>query len=241
MICFHLKNTVFFSIFSLYFKKNTVNNRMIRILLVEDHPLFRSGIKTSLLNHEDISIIGEADNEVDAIELVKKESPDLVLMDITLKGSNGIEATQKILSFNSLIKVIILSSSTDLQNIKRAITAGAKGFMPKDIPDDKLIIAIRTVINNKLYFDQSISDSFITEYAAEQQNCSKPIDVLFNSVEKEVFFYLMSGVGIKEMASKMKVSIAYLSKIRNIIFEKAGVNSLVELALFAVREGFIQL
>jgi two-component system, NarL family, invasion response regulator UvrY len=212
---------------------------MIKILIVEDHPLFRNGIKLSLSQNEDISVIGEADNKEDAVELVKKDAPDLILMDISLKRSDGLETTKEILEINHDIKIIILSSYTDAHYIKRAIQAGAKGFLPKEILDDNLFDAISKVMNNKLYFDPLISDSFLVSYAKEVQSGSKPIDVLFNPIEKQVFLYLMDGDGMKDMAGKMKVSLAYLSKVRNAIFERAGVTSLVALTKFALKEKLI--
>ena len=212
---------------------------MIKVLIVEDHPLFRNGIKLSLLQNEDISVIGEADNKDDAVDFIKRETPDLILMDISLKESDGLEATKKILEINHDIKIIILSSYTDAHHVKRAVEAGAKGFLPKEILDENLFIAISRVMDNKLYFDPTISDSFLVSYAKEVQSGSMPIDVLFNPIEKQVFLYLMSGDGMKDMAGKMKVSLSYLSKVRNAIFERAGVNNLVALTKFAVKEKLI--
>jgi DNA-binding NarL/FixJ family response regulator len=214
---------------------------MIKILIVEDHPLFRDGIKLSLSQYENFSIIGEADNKNDAIERVKKEIPDVILMDISLKDSNGLEATKEILEINHDIKIIILSSYTDAHHVKNAVEAGAKGFLPKEILDENLFTAIAAVMKNKLYFDPSISDSFLVSYARDVQSGCTPIDALFNPIEKQVFLYLMKGDGAKEMAAKLKVSLAYISKVRSSIFERAGVNSIVELTKFAVKEKLISL
>lgn len=133
----------------------------IKILLAEDHKILRAGIKNLLSEEKDITLIGEADNGIDALQMAMELKPDIVLMDIGMPGLNGIEATKHIFQNTESIKVIALSMHTEREFVIGMFKAGAKGYLLKDCTYEELIAAINSVYNNKNYISNEISDIFI--------------------------------------------------------------------------------
>ena len=135
-----------------------------RILIVEDHTLLRAGLRALLAQEPDIEIAGEADNGRDAICLISTLAPDLVLMDLSMPGTNGIEAIAEIKRRNPDIKILVLTLHRAEEYIHQSLRAGADGYILKDATHDELRIAIRSVLNGKTYLSPDISNLVISGY-----------------------------------------------------------------------------
>lgn len=211
----------------------------IRILLVDDHKIVREGLR-ALLERQGLEVVGEADNGRDAVKLARKIAPDIVIMDVTMPGLNGIEATRQIVSETRGIRVIGLSMHSDRRYVLRMFTEGASGYLLKNCAFKELVLAIQTVLDGEAYISPGIAGGLIREYAKNPQDITQPNDVL-TPREKEVLQLISEGRSTKKTAELMGVSAKTVESHRRSIMNKLNLYTIAELTKYAVREGMTTL
>jgi len=208
---------------------------MIKVLIVDDHPLVRHGIKTLLDVYDDIEVIGEAENGREALEMCEKYKPDIVLMDLIMPEVNGIEATKEIVKNWSYIKVVTLTSFLDKKLIEDSLKAGAIGYVLKNISGDKLVATIRDADKGKSTLSSEASDFLIS-------NIKKPpvADYQLTSQEKNILACLVDGLSNKKIAQKLVLSLSTVKFHVSNILNKLGVSSRTEAVSLAIRNKLVQ-
>jgi two-component system response regulator NreC len=209
----------------------------IKILLAEDHKILRAGIKNLLQNEKEITLIGEADNGIDALKMAMELKPDIVLMDIGMPGLNGIEATKQIYENTDSIKVIALSMHTEREYVIGMFKAGATGYLLKDCSYDELIEAINSVYDNKNYISREISDIFIQELLSEFSYDDLNQAIQLTKKEKELLGQIASGLSKEEITKKQKISLNLYDTSLKQIMVKLNIYSNSELIAYANNNG----
>jgi two-component system response regulator NreC len=209
----------------------------IKILLAEDHKILRAGIKNLLQNEKEITLIGEADNGIDALKMAMELKPDIVLMDIGMPGLNGIEVTKHIYENTDTIKVIALSMHTEREFVIGMFKAGATGYLLKDCSYDELIEAINSVYENKNYISREISDIFIQELLSEFSYEDLNQAIQLTKKEKELLGQIASGLTKEEIVKKHKISLNLYDTSLKQIMVKLNIYSNSELITYANNNG----
>ena len=212
---------------------------MIKILLVDDHRIMRDGLSALLKNEPDIEVVAEADNGRDAVEMARDLNPTVVVMDMTMPGLNGVEATRQILKLNDSIKVLVLSMHADKRFVIGALSAGASGYMLKDCAFEELVRAIRTVMN-RTYLSPGIAD-IVVESCRSNQPASDQAPSALTPREREVLQLVTEGASVKKIASILHVSIKTIETHRQHIMNKLNTRSVADLTKYAIREGMTSL
>ena len=213
---------------------------MIRIALADDHTLVRRGLRLVLEREPDFSVVGEASNGHEAIDLVIKETPDVVVLDIAMPLLNGIEATKRIYDERLRTAVVILSMHADEGYILRALRAGAHAYLLKDSAETDLIQAIRAVFAGKAYFSPAVSRVLADDYMRQirQAGADDPYDLL-TSRERELLQLIGELKSTKDIANLLNLSPHTIDTHRTNLMQKLNVHSIPELLLYAVRKGLI--
>jgi len=220
----------------------------ISVILADDHEIFRDGIKSVLSEDKNIVIIDEVSDGLLLVEKVKQKKPNIAIVDITMPGISGIEATKILNGCNLDTKVLILSMHTSEDFILNSIIAGAKGYLPKDACGTDLLKAIYTIYDGKEYYHGEISDTLIQglvnktrekEQKAEKENSIKK--ACFTKREIEIITLVAEGKTNKEIANKLNISIRTIDSHKNHIMQKLQVKSAVEIVKFAIKNDLIHL
>lgn len=208
-----------------------------KIIVVDEHKILREGLSTLIAKQPDMEIVGEARDGREALRLVDKLSPDLILMDVTMPNLNGIEATRKIKSKNPNIEIIALSLHSDRRYVLGMIDAGASGYLLKECAFDELVRAINTVMSRKKYLSPGISDILIEEYVKKNTQEKPTIYAKLTPREREILQLIAEGKNTKEIAGYLFISIKTVETHRRHIKKKLRVDSVAELTKIAIREG----
>ncbi len=211
----------------------------ITVAIADDHLIFRNGLKSLLSAEPDIEIIGEAANASQLMELLMVQVPLVTIIDISMPGISGIEATRSILGAFPCTSVLILSMHTAPEYIMNAIQAGAKGYLPKDVSKSELTEAIRALSNGGDYFSRSVSETVMQGLLQQRKDDAELASL--TSREKEVLTLSASGLTNKEIAAKLFISHRTVDCHKNHIMQKLSLKSSAELILYAVRNGFVKL
>ncbi|WP_126457285.1 UvrY/SirA/GacA family response regulator transcription factor [Sulfuriflexus mobilis] len=209
---------------------------MIKVLLVDDHELVRTGIRRLLEDFEDISIIAEAENGEQAIGLVRQQKPDVILMDVNMPGIGGLEATRKLLQIHDDMKIIVVTIHVDEPFPTRLLKAGAAGYLTKGCAVDEIVEAIRTVHKGKRFIGSDVAQQLAMSMLPG--NDKSPFESL-SQRELQVMLMVTQGQKIQEIAEKLCLSPKTVSTYRYRLFDKLGVKSDVELTHLAMRHGMI--
>lgn len=209
---------------------------IIKVLLVDDHELVRTGIRRLLEDFEDISIIAEAENGEQAIGLVRQQKPDVILMDVNMPGIGGLEATRKLLQIHDDMKIIVVTIHVDEPFPTRLLKAGAAGYLTKGCAVGEIVEAIRTVHKGKRFIGSDVAQQLAMSMLPGNDKS------LFESLsqrELQVMLMVTQGQKIQEIAEKLCLSPKTVSTYRYRLFDKLGVKSDVELTHLAIRHGMI--
>lgn len=214
---------------------------MVRILIADDHVLFREGMKSLLKSEDGIELIASASDGLEALELAGELRPDIVLMDVTMPRMNGIIATGKIVSKFPDIKVIVLSMHSDRRFIAETLKAGARGYLLKESSPQTVVEAIRSVAEGDIYLSAKactvLTEDYLRLLNNEKQNSSNPL----SEREMEVLLLLVKGRNGKQIADTLSISKNTVDTHRRRILDKLGCASMAELTKYAIREGFLTL
>ena len=216
----------------------------IKILLVDDHQIVREGLQKMIADESDFELIGSLGNAKEALEFIKKNTPDVVIADLSMPEMSGIEFTQKALQFFPNLKILILSMFNNEDYIFSAVKAGAKGYLPKqDSTTDILLEAIRTINSGEEYFSPSISKIVMKSYIlnAKQTGISDLAKKqTLTSREKEILKLYVEGFSNNEIAEKLHISDRTVKTHKNNIMQKYNFKSTVEMIKFAIRTNIVE-
>lgn len=207
---------------------------MTKIVVADDHDLVRMGIVRMLEDVPGFEIVGEAKTGEDAVRLARDCEPDVILMDVKMPGIGGLEATKKILSYNSNIKVVAVTSLSDDLFPERLMKAGACGYVTKGANFDEMISAISTVVSGNRYMSPSIAQQLALRSFSGGKEGSSPFDAL-SARELQTAILIANGAKVQTVADTFCVSPKTVNSYRYRIFEKLNINSDVELTLLAVK------
>jgi DNA-binding NarL/FixJ family response regulator len=210
----------------------------LRLLLADDHALFRAGLRLLLRGIADTEVVAEAADGDDAIALAKQYRPDLVLMDISMKGRNGIEATEQIRRLLPETRVIMLSMLESEDFIAHALRAGASGYLLKDSAEAELELALAAVTRGETYLSPRVSKHLVEAYLR-----SAPLDVsplgLLSARQREILRMIAEGRSTKQIAYDLGVSVKTVETHRAQIMERLDIHDVPGLVRFAIRNGLI--
>jgi two-component system response regulator NreC len=212
----------------------------IRILLADDHTVVRDGLRALLERQPDMTVVAEAADGRDSVRLAEEQSPDVVVMDITMPNMNGIEATRRILAANPRTAVVILSMHQDESYVLRSLKAGAKGYLLKDSLRSDIVDAIRAVSQGRSFLTRKISRIMKEDYVRqmERRGVEDSYDLLTDR-EREILQLVAEGKANKEVAGLLNIGLTTVETHRTHILQKLGLHSVPELILYAVRKNII--
>lgn len=209
-----------------------------RILLVDDHQMFREGLKAVLEGESGLMVVGEAENGFKGVASTRELAPDVVIMDISMPEMNGIEATSNIHAESPDVKIIILSMHTEKRFILGALKAGAVGVVVKNSASAELVAAIETVLSGKTYLSPSVSDVLV-------QSCldsdSGTVDKVLSPRERQILQLIACGKGAKEIGYDLGISNKTVEAHRMQLMNKLNTHNVAELVKYAIREGIVEL
>ena len=212
----------------------------LRILLGDDHTLFRQGLRRIIEEHPDWEVVGETGDGREAVKAAAALEPDVALLDINMPLLNGIDATQQIVRRGPRTRVLIVSMHANEAFVTRALQAGATGYLLKDSADTDLVAGINAVAAGKSFFSPSVARLMLDDYV--RHLASKGIVDRYDSLserEREIFQLIAEGHSNKEVAELLSISPTTVETHRAHILEKLNVHNTAELVLYAVRKGVI--
>lgn len=212
--------------------------KVIRIILADDHPIMRSGLKSIIQKNSGMAVVGEADNGMQAVELTKKLLPDIIIMDISMPDMNGIEAARIIKLSNSDIKILTLSVYMEREYVMGMFSAGASGFLIKDCAESELIEAIKVTLNGGTYISREITGIVVNELKEALGAHDKSS---LSEREKEILTLIAAGLSTRDIAGKLFLSVKTVESHRHNIMEKLGLFSIAELTKYAIKNGLSSL
>jgi len=218
-----------------------MRSKRISVLIADDHALIREGIKQILELEEDIHVVGQANNGEEAFELASKLEPDIILLDINMPKTNGIEALRRFKDMGITSKVIILTIHEDREYILKTLKLGANGYMLKDSSANSLIEGIRRVAKGENYIQSSVADlvSASSDDSMEDKSIEQ-INSLTNR-EYEVLMLIAEGLNNKDIAERLYISEKTVKNHISNIFKKLELNDRVQAAIFAYKNNIIKL
>jgi two-component system, NarL family, response regulator NreC len=212
----------------------------IRLLLVDDHAVVRSGLRMLLENERDVEIIGEVASASEAIEAAVQMKPDLILMDIGLPDLSGIDATREIKKRVSNVSIVALTIHEDEEYFFKMLEAGASGYVPKRAAPEELITAIRAAASGQVYLYPSLAKLLVRDFLEGGRTGSEQTPSGLTDREQEVLAYLAEGAGNEEIAAALVISPKTVARHRENIMRKLNLHSRAELVRYAIRKGIIK-
>jgi DNA-binding NarL/FixJ family response regulator len=215
---------------------------MISVLLADDHAMVRQGLRALLEVQPDITVVAEAQNGREAMELAKINKPHVIVMDFAMPGLNGLEGSKKIVKFLPNVKIIALTMHDNKEYIQRFIQAGAAGYLLKDSAFNDLIKAIRHVMESDKFYSPSLPPEVLEAYIAQHKsgNLVTPLDSLTGR-QREVLQLIAEGFTNKGIAQKLSISVKTVETHRAHIMNKLNIHDQAGLTRFAIRHGIIHI
>lgn len=213
----------------------------IKVLIADDHKIMRDGLSSLLEAQPDIEVVAEAEDGRAIVQLVKRLSPDIIIMDIAMPFLNGIEATRQIVQDHPGIKIIALSMHSDKRFVGEMLKSGASAYLLKDCAFEELITAIRTVTENKNYLSPGIAGLAVDYFMTRTEKGEASAFSQLTNREREVLQLMAEGKKTKEIAAHLHLSVKTIETHRIHIMDKLGINNVAELTKYAIREGLTSL
>ena len=211
----------------------------IRVVLADDHALVRQGIRSLLEKLIDIEVVGEAFDGREALELSKATQPDIVLMDITMPGLNGLEAVTRMKKECPTARVIMLSVHAGEEYFQQALDSGAAGYLLKDADRTELELAIKTVMRGDIYLTPTVAKYTVDAYRQRKDGDQGPLACL-TSRQKEILQLIAEGYANKDIAQRLDVSSRTVETNRAELMERLGIRDVPGLVKMAIRTGLIK-
>ncbi len=208
----------------------------MRVLLVDDHAILREGLRALLSHYPDVEIVGEAQDGIEAFHLVEELHPDIVIMDIAMPGTNGIEATRMIHQQYPQTRVLVLTQHDDWRYIKSLLQVGASGYVTKRALGVDLINALRTVARGETFLQPSVASILI------EQTCRQPEPLAVEALtprEQEVLKYIVRGYSNPQIANALCLSVKTVEWHRSNLMSKLGVHNVADLVRYAMQHHLV--
>ena len=212
----------------------------IQVLLADDHKLVRAGIRSLLARLPDVEVIAEASDGREAIRLVEKNEPQIVLMDLAMPELNGLEATQHLTRTFPKVRVIILSIYADEEHVYQALCAGAAGYLLKGAATEELELAIRSVARGETYLSPPVSKPVIMEYI-RRTNAGRNSRERLSPRQTQILKLIAEGKTTKQVALELAISVKTVETHRSALMMRVGVRDVAGLVRYAVRIGLVDL
>jgi DNA-binding NarL/FixJ family response regulator len=211
----------------------------IRVLLADDHPLLRAGIRSLLEEMEGVEVVAEAADGREALSLIKAHRPEFLLTDIAMPGVGGLDLTEQVGRDHPQIKVIILSMHKDEEYVRRAVLAGAAGYLLKDSDTEELGLALRAVARGETYLSPAVSTRLLADYRKQVSATSGPAAGNLTPRQREILQLIAEGMTTKAIASRLGISSKTVEWHRSLLMERLGIHDVVSLVRYAMRMGLI--
>lgn len=208
----------------------------MKVLIADDHPIFRAGLKEILSKDEEVELIGEAENGHKALDLARKSRWDVVVLDITMPGKGGLEVLQELRRERPKLPVLVLSAHPEDQMALRLIRAGASGYLTKDQAPKVLLTAIRKVLHGQKYVSESLAEKAVVEWASDS---AKPLHETLSNREYQVMSLIAAGKAIKEIATELFLSVRTVSTYRTRVLEKMNMKTNADLIRYALQHKLV--
>ncbi len=212
----------------------------IRLLLVDDHAVVRSGLRMLLENERDVEIIGEASSASEAIEATLQLKPNVILMDIGLPDLSGIDATREIKKRVAEVAIVALTIHEDEEYFFKMLEAGASGYVPKRAAPEELLTAIRAAATGQVYLYPSLAKLLVRDFLDGGRAPGEQASSDLTDREQEVLTYLAEGASNEEIAASLVISPKTVARHRENIMRKLNLHSRAELVRYAIRKGIIK-
>ncbi|MCZ2155652.1 MAG: response regulator transcription factor [Bryobacterales bacterium] len=213
-----------------------------KVVIADDHTLFRQGIKNLLASESDIEVIGEAGTGNEAIAMVETLRPDLILMDVSMPGLSSFEATRQLKRIHPDIKVLFLTMFDDEDYLLESMQAGASGYILKDSPTEQLLSGIRDVQNGGSYLSPKMLAQLVDDFRTRiRTNVPQPRLSMLTPREKEVLKLLAEGNSVKEIASDLNLSVKTIEAHKFNLMRKLDIHNKAQLVQYAIQKKIIQL
>lgn len=210
---------------------------MIKILIADDHAIVREGLKQVLSESPEFSVAGEASNGYEVMEMIRKKSFDLIVLDIALPGRSGLDILKEIKSQKPKLPVLILSMYPEEQYAVRVLKAGASGYLTKESAPNELVNALKQITQGKKYISASLAEKLALDLGVDTE---KPPHENLSDREYEVMRMIASGKRIKEIADELSLSEKTISTYRTRILEKMGMKNNAELTHYAIKNKLVE-
>jgi len=215
--------------------------KKLRIFLTEDHQMVRDGLRAIIREQADMEIIGEASDGQEAIDKAPKLKPDVILMDVSMPGTNGIQATQILTKSIPGTRILALTAHEDVENMRQMLRAGAAGYVLKRAAAAELIQAIRTVVSGGLYLDAALGSALFQEESRALNEKEVSGEGNLSSREAEVLSLIARGYPNKEIGSKLGISVKTVETYKARMMEKLGLRSRTDIVRYALQHGLLDI
>jgi DNA-binding NarL/FixJ family response regulator len=209
----------------------------ITVIVVDDHPMLRGGIRSLLQKQDDMIVVGEAENGSIAIQLAQELSPNVMVMDINLNGVIDVQTTEEIKQRWPAIKVVAFSMHNDAQIIRRMLKAGASAYLTKSASHEELIAAIRAVVNGDVYYDRQVLDVMTSSLTNNDSNFESEVNL--SQRENEVLYYVSKEFSNQEIAERMEISLRTVETHKRNLVKKLRVKNVVGLVRYALENHYL--
>ena len=210
---------------------------MLRVIIVDDHPIVRQGLKQILSEEPDMTVFGEAQNSQEVLQLISEQDWDIVVLDITMPGRGGLDVLKEIKHERPKLPVLILSIHPEDQYAVRALKAGASGYLTKESAPEELVLAIRKILRGGKYVSSTLAEKLAFDLETEEK---RPIHETLSDREYQVMLMIASGKSTSVIAEEMALSMKTVSTYRARILEKMKMKSNAELIRYAIKQNLVQ-
>jgi DNA-binding NarL/FixJ family response regulator len=210
---------------------------MIRTLITDDHPVLRNGLKSILVREFEGLVCGEAANAEEALTRVEQEHWDLIILDISMPGRSGLEALKDLKRLRPMIPVLVMSVHPDVQYGRRALMAGASGYLNKDAKPEELVRAVRQLLSGNTYVSQTLADSLVSHLRPDFHG---PLHQTLSDREFEIMLLLASGKTPTHIAEELHLNVTTISTYRARIMTKMNITTTSELMFYALSNRLVE-